>query len=215
MLVISIPEPCHENWDKMSLNEQGAFCNVCSKTVIDFTTLNDEEVKNYFLKNHGHQTCGRFRNKQLTDAENPLTKILVSSIPFWKKILAIVIILFGSFLTGCEQPVQGKVAIPDNKSKQVDNLQTTLGVTLTEFDEKIQMGESQIEECTTTVGFIEPVIIPDTVCPDSPAIVEIFPDSSSTVIKTELQRIDSVRKVNSEKADCDSMKTKNIIFLNP
>jgi predicted house-cleaning NTP pyrophosphatase (Maf/HAM1 superfamily) len=67
MLLINIPEPCHENWNEMSPREQGAFCNVCSKTVIDFTSLSDEEVKNYFLANHGQKTCGRFKNTQLSN----------------------------------------------------------------------------------------------------------------------------------------------------
>ena len=32
-----IPEPCHENWNKMTPQEQGRHCAVCSKVVVDFT----------------------------------------------------------------------------------------------------------------------------------------------------------------------------------
>lgn len=50
MLLLSIPEPCHENWNEMLPLEKGAFCATCSKAVIDFTNLSDEEVRNYFFK---------------------------------------------------------------------------------------------------------------------------------------------------------------------
>lgn len=47
---ISIPKPCNENWNEMSPEQQGAFCKVCSKVVVDFSNMSDEEVLNYFAK---------------------------------------------------------------------------------------------------------------------------------------------------------------------
>jgi hypothetical protein len=41
---IIIPEPCHQNWDAMTPNEQGRHCNACAKTVVDATNLTDEEI---------------------------------------------------------------------------------------------------------------------------------------------------------------------------
>ncbi len=41
---IIIPKPCHENWDAMTPNEQGRFCNTCAKTVVDATALTNEEI---------------------------------------------------------------------------------------------------------------------------------------------------------------------------
>ncbi len=43
---LSIPKPCHENWDAMTPNEKGRFCQVCSKTVRDFTASSDQEIIN-------------------------------------------------------------------------------------------------------------------------------------------------------------------------
>lgn len=63
-LIISIPEPCHENWNLMSPVEQGRFCSNCKKNVIDFTTKNDDEILNFFNTYNGN-TCGRFSNDQL------------------------------------------------------------------------------------------------------------------------------------------------------
>ena len=66
---LSVPKPCHEDWNKMTLNEQGAFCKVCAKTVVDFSTMSDEEVLNYFKNKGEEKTCGRFKASQLVPYE--------------------------------------------------------------------------------------------------------------------------------------------------
>ncbi len=63
-LHISIPEPCHENWDKMNPVEQGRFCLSCQKSVVDFSQMTDKEVLNYFFQ-HDQKLCGRFADDQL------------------------------------------------------------------------------------------------------------------------------------------------------
>lgn len=61
---LTIPTPCHENWDQMSPAEQGRFCSVCSKTVQDFTAVPDEGIVDAFSQN-SEDTCGRFKTSQL------------------------------------------------------------------------------------------------------------------------------------------------------
>jgi len=62
-IAITIPKPCHEDWNKMNATEKGKFCGVCAKEVIDFTSNSDEEIVKHFT-NHGN-TCGRFHETQL------------------------------------------------------------------------------------------------------------------------------------------------------
>lgn len=60
---IEIPEPCTENWDKMTPKTNGRFCGSCAKTVIDFSTLENDQITNILL--HNDNVCGRFRTDQL------------------------------------------------------------------------------------------------------------------------------------------------------
>lgn len=62
-LEISIPKPCHENWDHMFPKDKGRHCLVCEKTVHDFTNQTDEQIIKIFQKENG--LCGRFKSTQL------------------------------------------------------------------------------------------------------------------------------------------------------
>nr|WP_321230514.1 carboxypeptidase-like regulatory domain-containing protein [uncultured Psychroserpens sp.] len=60
---INIPEPCHEDWSKMTLQQKGRHCTSCEKTVFDFTTKTDEQIVKTFLDEG--KVCGRFKSTQL------------------------------------------------------------------------------------------------------------------------------------------------------
>ncbi len=63
-VTFTIAEPCHENWQNMTPNEQGRFCNSCKKDVVDFSVMTDEQVYTALLKGDANM-CGRLSNKQL------------------------------------------------------------------------------------------------------------------------------------------------------
>ena len=68
---ISIPKPCNENWNSMSPNKNGRFCNSCNKTVIDFTKMNNPEIQKYFTENSGEERiCGHFKLNQIESEES-------------------------------------------------------------------------------------------------------------------------------------------------
>lgn len=64
---ISIKEPCHEDWTKMTSTAKGAFCQACAKEVIDFTDKSALEIKQLLAQeiSRKNQTCGRITNYQL------------------------------------------------------------------------------------------------------------------------------------------------------
>jgi hypothetical protein len=65
---LTIADPCHENWDKMSKSEQGKFCGSCQKQVIDFTGMTDTQLVSFFKKKATETVCGRFYDDQLDKA---------------------------------------------------------------------------------------------------------------------------------------------------
>lgn len=73
-----IPKPCHENWNKMTPDEKGRHCAVCSKVVTDFTKMNTEEIITSLQESTG-EVCGHIKIDQLT-ATNKRQKVY-----FWIK----------------------------------------------------------------------------------------------------------------------------------
>ncbi len=67
-LHLSIPEPCHEDWQQMTPTEQGRFCNACAKQVVDFSNMSDAQVLNYFSTVKNDKVCGRAYPDQLERA---------------------------------------------------------------------------------------------------------------------------------------------------
>ncbi|MGB0862213.1 MAG: hypothetical protein ACPGXZ_04810, partial [Saprospiraceae bacterium] len=61
---VNIPEPCNEDWSKMTPQEQGRFCGKCAKTIIDYSYQSDRAIAKVLKENNG-QICGRFRSDQL------------------------------------------------------------------------------------------------------------------------------------------------------
>ncbi|MGL4630150.1 MAG: hypothetical protein ACRCVT_02995 [Leadbetterella sp.] len=61
---IEITDPCTQQWSDLTKNEKGRFCSSCSKTVIDFSRMSDNELIAYF-KNYTGNVCGYFNDSQL------------------------------------------------------------------------------------------------------------------------------------------------------
>lgn len=63
-ILLSIPNPCHENWAEMTVVDKGRFCSHCQKTVTDITGMSDAAVIQLFQQqNHTH--CIRAFSSQL------------------------------------------------------------------------------------------------------------------------------------------------------
>ncbi|MTH14943.1 energy transducer TonB [Flavobacterium sp. LC2016-01] len=102
-LKITIPEPCHENWDEMTPNENGRFCMSCSKTVVDFTSMLPQEVQHFFIQNQNNTICGRFKNEQLETITFQIpSRIVYSQTHYHKMFLLALFIAMGTTLFSCQ-----------------------------------------------------------------------------------------------------------------
>ncbi len=81
---VNLPEPCHEDWNKMDSQEKGRFCGSCQKLVIDFSVMSDTEIINYFKEYKSQNTCGHFKKSQvdrkLKDQETPRRKLYLKEL---------------------------------------------------------------------------------------------------------------------------------------
>jgi hypothetical protein len=113
---LHIPEPCHEDWNKMSQQEQGRYCQSCCKTVVDFELMTDQQILNYFANAKGN-TCGRFATDQLN---RPLIEAAAPKPAGWKWLMASVTSLLFMVNKGKAQGkvMMGKPAPPVQEQKE-------------------------------------------------------------------------------------------------
>ncbi len=106
-LQLSIPKPCHENWDNMTPVQQGKFCGSCQKQVVDFSNMSDRQVAEFFKKPSTGSVCGRF----MTDQLDRSIEIPKKRIPWLKYFFQFVIPAFLVSIKVSAQKTQGTVAI--------------------------------------------------------------------------------------------------------
>jgi hypothetical protein len=145
---IAIPKPCHEDWNAMTPDETGRFCDVCTKGVVDFTEMKAPEIQAYFLKNKGQKICGRFRDEQINgkfDLQIPQS-VLHKRMSFHKAFLLTLFVVMGSTLFSCknhDNATLGEVSVVNDS---IEN-KTTKGLILPPKD--------SINEGQMTLGKID------------------------------------------------------------
>ncbi|QNA42984.1 carboxypeptidase-like regulatory domain-containing protein [Lacibacter sediminis] len=112
-LYLSIADPCHEDWNKMTPVEQGRFCSSCQKNVVDFTMQTDEEIISFF-NNYNGSACGRFTDDQL---DRPIQKIELKPASSFLKYAAG--LLLPAFLFATKAKGQFKEQVPKQANKTV------------------------------------------------------------------------------------------------
>jgi hypothetical protein len=122
---IQIPKPCHQDWNAMTTNEQGRHCLQCCKTVVDFTNKEPEEIVQYLKEYSGQGVCGRFTSAQINTPivvmEEITFHIFSSSLSYFKKIAALILITFGILVTSANKGFSqtGKTTTPTTGAPQV------------------------------------------------------------------------------------------------
>ncbi len=123
---ISIPKPCNQNWESMTITDKTRFCSSCQKNVFDFSKSSDREIVNAYNKDNN--LCGRFNESQL-NRDLIITK---EKKTFWTAIAAAIIAFLG--LGSLDVQAQNEVL----KIEQTDEKELT-----TETDAIISNQESE------------------------------------------------------------------------
>ncbi|MEO6174265.1 MAG: hypothetical protein ABIP27_03845 [Flavobacterium circumlabens] len=158
---ITVPEPCHENWDKMTPKDNGRFCLSCTKTVVDFTTILPDEIQHYFISNPNKSICGRFKNTQLdTISIQILSRVLYTQTQYHKMFLLALFIAMGTTLFSCADKEGNKKKI--NKVEVVDKEETpenyvTVGIALPPKDSSEHTLPPPPPPKVDQVRFVKPV----------------------------------------------------------
>ena len=125
-ILISVPQPCSEDWNKMTPQEQGRFCDACQKCVVDFTKYSDEQLLNFFTQKNAKNTCGRFREDQLD------RKIFVppTRSKYYQWFISLGFIIFLTNLLGIEakaqEPVKKEWSADQKNNKAKGSIQGTI-----------------------------------------------------------------------------------------
>jgi hypothetical protein len=116
---LNIPEPCHQDWQQMTPAEQGRFCNACAKQVVDFSTMTDTQVLNYFANIKNEKVCGRAYPDQLdrmiTLPKEPKKRL------FWRWNYITMLFLFFSKTNNAK--AQGGIKVDTVSKFNAENLQ--------------------------------------------------------------------------------------------
>jgi hypothetical protein len=127
---ISIPKPCHEDWNQMTPKEKGKFCNACSKTVIDFTKMETFEIQDFINENKNTLICGHFKQTQLDGINLRIpTQILIKPQNFHRIFLLALLITMGISILNCTN-VNGNQQKIDSIEIQNDKNNAIIDVTL-------------------------------------------------------------------------------------
>jgi len=131
---IIIPNPCNANWDEMTPNDKGKHCGSCNKTVVDFTTMNDEQIKDYLNSSKMQKVCGHFKITQVSVSrpkhhqflEDLYLKIESNfTVPIFKT-SALSLIVLCMTVVGCNRPTTtGQIAMPHEIDTMNSNIDTT------------------------------------------------------------------------------------------
>ncbi|TCI92150.1 energy transducer TonB [Tenacibaculum sp. M341] len=119
---LSIPKPCHENWNAMTPNEKGKFCKSCAKTVVDFTKKTPKEIQEYLSERKNEKVCGHFYRKQLDSIVIQIPEhTFHTNLSFQKSFILILLIVMGTTLFSCKTETNKIQKI--EKVELIDSLQ--------------------------------------------------------------------------------------------
>lgn len=139
---LRIPEPCHEDWNLMSPKDKGRFCNSCSKVVVDFTLMKDQEIKDFLQENQDKKLCGHIYKSQLDSIHIKIPSSLLSTHRVGKySFLLVLLVVMGTTLFSCKDH--------HGKNQKIDRVEIIDSMIANEEEVPIMGGfASQLEPVT-------------------------------------------------------------------
>lgn len=118
---ISIPEPCSEDWSKMTPTEQGAFCQKCALEVTDFTDKTSLEIKSILTSKFEskQRVCGHIENRQLVQLNDDFIPWKSDQESFRAVWMFSLIAVFGLTLFSCQSTFSKEVVEKMNTSTEL------------------------------------------------------------------------------------------------
>ncbi|MDB5232589.1 MAG: type sorting protein [Chitinophagaceae bacterium] len=104
-VILKIPKPCHEDWNKMTPVGKGRNCDKCAKQVIDFSLMSDRQILEMLSSSKG-KLCGKFNSDQLDRTLHEPVKPVKKKI--WGLLFSFLIPLFS--VTKAKAQTIGKIA---------------------------------------------------------------------------------------------------------
>jgi len=139
-LQLTIAEPCHESWDKMTPNEQGRFCNSCAKTVVDFSSMTDAQLIQYFLQLKGQDVCGNIHQEQLQRTMSALPAPRKKLFRYWQYAAASLIMFFKAPQAKAQGAISSRITQTDSSrgssSKKTATAPLLKRIAITDLDGK-------------------------------------------------------------------------------
>ena len=80
---LNIPQPCAQDWNSMTATESGRHCQSCSKTVVDFTRMSNDEIIGYLSRNR--HVCARIGAQQVDSVNMQLVSLQPQNKGGWAK----------------------------------------------------------------------------------------------------------------------------------
>lgn len=124
---LQLTRPCHENWNAMTTNEQGRYCRLCCKTVVDFSIMTDREIMDYISRNAGGDTCARVQDSQLSRLIERPRERTASWKYFWSVALSSLLLSYRSLAQQVKPPKSKTVNMGVNPGKSGEPVTIHLG----------------------------------------------------------------------------------------
>lgn len=143
---ISIKEPCHEDWAKMTASEKGAFCQKCALEVTDFTNKTSFEIKQLLVQEftQNDRTCARITNFQLDQLNDAFFQWKNERDNFRAVWIFSLVAVFGLSLFSCQNTLSKEMISQLNTDTTALLNQDSTEINLTRVDSTVTLTDSSL-----------------------------------------------------------------------